>query len=88
MSNWSGGVLTAAGRVLQAKVESGVTPLSITTIKLGDGTKTMDSVDTLTDLVSPKVILGVSTATQEGQTATITGVITTSRITAGFYCRA
>ena len=87
MSNWIGGVLTAAGRVLQAKVEAGITSLDITRIKLGDGTETMDSVDTLTDLVSPKVILGVSTATQDGQTATITGVITTSQITAGFYCR-
>ena len=56
MSNWAGGVLTEAGRVLQAKVETGVT-LNLTKIKLGDGTESMSAVDTLTDLVSPKCVL-------------------------------
>ena len=87
MSNWAGGVLTAAGRVLQAKVEAGLTSLDITKIKLGDGTESMSAVDSLTDLVSPKVTMGVSSATQEDQTATIEGIITTSQIASGFYAR-
>lgn len=87
MSNWAGGVLTAAGRTLQAKVEAGLTSLDITKIKLGDGTESMSAVDSLIDLVSPKVTMGVSSATQEDQTATIQGIITTSQIASGFYAR-
>ena len=87
MSNWAGGVLTEAGRVLQAKVEAMKSSLQITKIKLGDGLETMEEVDSLTDLVSPQVSLGVSSAVQKGQTATITGVVTSSTLTVGFYCR-
>ena len=86
MSNWAGGVLTKAGRVLQAKVETGI-PLRITKIKLGDGLETIGEVDNLINLVSPKVTLGVSSATQSGQTATITGVVTSTTLSQGFYCR-
>ena len=86
MSNWAGGVLTAAGRALQAKVEAG-TPLVLTKIKLGDGTETMDAVDNLTDLVSPKAVLGISSATADDGTATITGVMSAALLQAGFWCR-
>lgn len=87
MSNWAGGILTVAGRELQAKIESGATPLVITKMKLGDGTETIDEVDSLIDLVHPRVDMGVSSATYEGQTATITGIITTTQVTIGFYAR-
>jgi hypothetical protein len=86
MSQWAGGVLTAAGRALQAKVEAGTT-LTLTRIKLGDGTEQMSAVDSLTDLVGPKAILGISSATSEDDVATITGVMSATQLTAGFYCR-
>lgn len=86
MSHWQGSVLTAAGRVLQAKVETG-TRLELTRIKLGDGTEAMSAVDTLTDLVSPKAVLGISSAVVDGQDAIITGVMSASHLSAGFYCR-
>lgn len=86
MSNWAGGVLTAAGRTLQAKVEAGTT-LNITKIKLGDGTENMSAVDGMTDLVSPKAVLGISSATSSGQTATITGILSATQLSAGFWCR-
>ena len=86
MSQWAGGVLTAAGRALQAKVEAG-TVLNITKIKLGDGVETMDQVDTLTNLVSPKVELAISTAQVSGETCTITGIMASSALSAGFWCR-
>ncbi|MCR5175687.1 MAG: phage tail protein [Anaerovibrio sp.] len=86
MSQWAGGVLTAAGRALQAKVEIGAT-LSLTRIKLGDGTESMSAVDALTDLVSPKTVLGISSATAADGIATITGVMSASQLNAGFYCR-
>jgi hypothetical protein len=86
MSQWAGGVLTAAGRALQAKVEAGTT-LNITKVKLGDGTESMSQVDSLTNLVSPKVELAVSTAEVEGETCTITGIMASTALNAGFYCR-
>lgn len=86
MSNWSGGVLTAAGRELQAKVETGVT-LNLTKIKLGDGTESMEAVDTLTDLVAPKCVLAISTAEADNEIATITGIVASSQISSGFYVR-
>ena len=86
MSNWAGGVLTAAGRALQAKVEAGTT-LNITKIKLGDGTESMSAVDGMTDLVSPKAVLGISSSAASGQTATITGVLSATLLQAGFWCR-
>ena len=55
MGNWAGGVLTKAGRELQAKVEAGLTSLDITKIKLGDGLETLDDVDDLIDLAGARV---------------------------------
>ena len=87
MSQWAGGVLTAAGRALQAKVEAGTTALVLTKIKLGDGTESMDAVDNLTNLVGPKAVLGISSALADGDHATITGVVLSSQLQAGFWCR-
>ena len=87
MSQWAGGVLTAAGRTLQAKVEAGTTALILTKIKLGDGTESMDAVDNLTDLVGAKAVLGISSAVSEGDHATITGVVLSTQLQAGFWCR-
>ena len=87
MSQWAGGVLTAAGRVLQAKVEAGTTALILTKIKLGDGTEGMDTVDNLTDLVGPKAVLGISSSVADGDHATITGVVLSTQLQAGFWCR-
>ncbi len=86
MANWSGGVLTAAGRALQAKVEAG-TPLSLTRVKLGDGTESAASIDTMTDLIGAKASMGISSVTTEDNLCTVTGIILTSNVTTGFYAR-
>ena len=86
MSQWASGVLTAAGRKLQAKVEAGA-QLNLTCIKLGDGTETMDDVDTLIDLVNTREILNISASIAENDVATIVGVMTTSPLQTGFRCR-
>lgn len=86
MANWTGGLLTAAGRALQAKVEAG-TKLELTKIKLGDGVETSSSVDTLIDLVSPKATLGISSVEAKDSLCTVTGIILTSNVSAGFYAR-
>ncbi|WP_297966686.1 phage tail protein [uncultured Anaerovibrio sp.] len=87
MSQWAGGVLTAAGRALQAKVEAGTTALVLTKIKLGDGTESMDAVDNLTDLVGAKAVLGISSSVADGDHATITGVVLSTQLQAGFWAR-
>lgn len=86
MANWSGGVLTAAGRALQLKVESG-TKLELTKIKLGDGNETSAEVDNLTDLVSARAELAISAVKVSNGLCKVTGVILTTNVEAGFYSR-
>lgn len=86
MSNWSGGIMTAAGRALQAKVEAG-TKLELTHVKLGDGTETGDAVDELTDLVGGKAVLGISSTTVKDSLCTVTSVILTENVSTGFWAR-
>lgn len=86
MANWSGGVLTAAGRALQLKVESG-TKLELTKIKLGDGNETSAEVDGLTDLISAKAELAISAVKVSNGLCKVTGVILTTNVEEGFYSR-
>lgn len=86
MANWSGGIMTAAGRVLQAKVEAG-TKLELTKIKIGDGTEALSSVDNMTDLLSSKAVLGISSVVAKDGFCTVTSIISTSNVTAGFWAR-
>lgn len=86
MANWTGGIMTAAGRALQAKVEAG-TPLQLTKIKLGDGIENADGIDQLTDLVGAKATLRISSIVAKDSLCTVTGIILTSNVTAGFYAR-
>lgn len=87
MANWMGGVLTAAGRALQAKVTAGVTGLQLTRIKLGDGTESSEDIDSMTDLRSVKSSLGISSITHEDNMCTVTGLILTSTVSTGYYAR-
>lgn len=87
MANWTGGVLTAAGRALQAKVTAGICTLSLTRIKLGDGVESSSAIDAMTDLQSPKSSLGISSVTHEDNMCTVTGVILTSTVNTGYYAR-
>ncbi|WP_026766139.1 glycosyl hydrolase family 28-related protein [Selenomonas ruminantium] len=86
MSNWSGGVLTNVGRELQLKVEAGAT-LTFTKIKLGDGIESLEAVDDLTDLMSPKFVMGISSKSVANDVCKITGVLSSSSIATGFRAR-
>lgn len=86
MPNWSGGVLTAKGRALQAKVEAGQT-LTITKMKLGSGTPDPEEIDNLTDLKQPINVMGISSKTVEDNVCCVTSVILTSNIETAFYAR-
>ena len=87
MANWTGGRLTKAGRDLQIKVEAGRCKLELTKIKLGDGTEGVDATDNLTDLVGPKAVFGISSVVAKDGMCTVTGVISSSSVTAAFYAR-
>ena len=86
MAKWAGGVLTAAGRRLQAKVEGGLT-LALTRIKLGSGMETIEEVDALTDLVAVETSLAISAANVHGEVCTVEGVLRASALDHGFWCR-
>jgi len=87
MANWTGGQLTSVWRDLQIKVEAGQCKLELTKIKLGDGTENIASVDPMTDLVGPKAVFGISSITAKDGMCTVTEVISSSNVSAGFYAR-
>ena len=86
MPNWAGGVLTAKGRALQAKVEAGQT-LELTKMKLGSGFPEPEEIDNLTDLKQPQNIMGISSKVVENNVCEVTSVILTSNINTPFYAR-
>lgn len=87
MANWIGGRLTKVGNDLQIKVEAGLCKLELTKIKLGDGTEGLDAIETMTDLVGPKAVFGISSVVAKDGMCTVTGVISSSNVTAAFYAR-
>ena len=86
MAEWTPHILTSAGRKLQAKVETG-TPLKLTRMKLGSGQETIEEADSLLDLVAAETDLSISSAEADGELCTVTGVLLTSSLNHGFYCR-
>ena len=87
MSNWSGNWVTRRGRELLAKIGKGGNKLEFTKMKLGDGTETLDAVDELNDLVSPKLSYGISSLAQSGTTCTIIGVVSSETVSEAFQVR-
>lgn len=87
MANWTGGLMTAAGRALQAKVLAGITRLELTRVKLGSGSETSEQIDTMRDLYQPKASLDISSATYDGNLCTVTGIMLTSSLQEGFYAK-
>ncbi|MGL5271728.1 MAG: gp53-like domain-containing protein [Selenomonadaceae bacterium] len=86
MANWQGMILTTKGRALQAKVEAGTTLLHLTKIKLGDGVISgSQTLEGLTDLVSPKQIIGITTIDpQSTGICKITGTVTNVGLETGY----
>ena len=60
MSNWSNQQFTRKGAELRAKVETGKCKLSLTKIKIGNGSVAENEIEALTDLKSPQLVLGIS----------------------------
>ena len=85
---FTGTVLTAKGLALQNKVQTGVT-LGFTKMKIGDGTLSSGfSLEALTDLISPKMTLSISSVAVVGDgTSRIRSVVTNTGLSAGFFVR-
>lgn len=61
MADWTGAIMTNKGRTLEAKVMAGKCKLELTKLKVGDGTTS--DIESMTDLVSPKANIGISSIT-------------------------
>ena len=87
MANFKEVRLTKAGRILQAKAETG-TPLKLTRFKIGSGQMTWEEADVAIDLKEPRESMGITS-----NTATVDGIckvqctLTTKGIQEGFYAR-
>lgn len=63
MSNWSEYQFTRQGAELRAKVEAGQCKLKLTKMKIGEGNVKASELETMTDLKSPQLIVGISSCT-------------------------
>ncbi len=86
MACFNQGVLTKAGRTLQAKAETGI-PLRITKYKVGSGIVTEDEIDSMVDLKEPRMDMGITTNTAADGMCTLTCTLTTKGLEEGFYAR-
>ncbi len=88
MPNWSGGILTTRGKNLQAKVDAGQTTLTFTKMKIGSGIlPNGQSLESLTELITPKQNIPISGIAVNGNITTLTAVITNAGVTAGYQVR-
>lgn len=86
MANFPALKMTAAGRELQAKAQTGQV-LKFTRVALGDG-QLVGSIDALTALVSEKQSLAIRDQTTPGDGTSILNVIATNKgVKTGFYVR-
>lgn len=86
MAEWNGGILTNKGRALAAKVEAGTCKLTLTKMKVGDGSPA--TIETMTDLASPQQIIAISSITpSDAGSCDVAGVLTNAELEKGFYIR-
>lgn len=86
MAEWNGGILTNKGRALAAKVEAGTCKLTLTKMKVGDGSPA--TIETMTDLASPQQIIAISSITpSDDGSCDVAGVLTNAELEKGFYIR-
>lgn len=86
MANYQGIILTQRGRSLLAKAQAGAV-LHFTQVKLGDGEIT-ESLDTLTDLINPKLSLAIThlQAKNDGS-CLVRSNITNQGLSQGFFVK-
>lgn len=84
MANWSGLILTAAGKQLEAEMRAGQRLINFTKMKIGSGVPTGD-VEHMTDLVNPKKEILLSGKRVVSNTMLqLTVILTNTDVTEGF----
>lgn len=84
MANWSGLILTAAGKQLEAEMRAGQRLINFTKMKIGSGVPTGD-VEHMTDLVNPKKEILLSGKRVVSNTMLqLTAILTNTDVTEGF----
>ncbi len=86
MAKWEGGVLTAAGRKLQAKVEAGAV-LELTKLQVGDGNEAKSDIDGMKALKSPRKDISITNTSAEDGVCEVSGILRSTDIEEGFYAR-
>ena len=88
MADWQGYTLTKKGQALSAKVEAGLCKLELTKMKLGDGAITSEqTLEGLTDLVSPKQIITISSISVDAGRCIVEGVVSNANLDYGYTLR-
>ncbi len=86
MAKWEGGVLTAAGRNLLAKVEAGAV-LKLTKLQVGDGNETKSDIEEMTALKSPRMDISITNTSAEDGVCEVSGILRSADVAEGFYAR-
>lgn len=86
MADFKAGVLTNLGKALAAKVEAGRCKFQFTKMKVGDGTPS--SIESMTDMESPKKVLELSAVNPEDKgICDVEAVITNADLDKGFFLK-
>lgn len=86
MANWGNAIITARGKALEDKARQRGVPLTFTKYKFGDGVLSSGhNYEAMTDLVSPKLTIGITRKEiNSGGGTLIGGVLTNKNLNTGF----
>lgn len=87
MSNWSSYQFTRKGEQLRAKVEAGKCKLTLTKIKIGNGSVTLGDIKDMSDLKSPQLVLGISScavSAEDDRVCEVVGIASSSNVESAF----
>ena len=87
MSNWSSYHFTRKGEQLRAKVEAGKCKLTLTKIKIGNGSVTLGDIKDMSDLKSPQLVLGISScavSAEDDRVCEVVGIASSSNVENAF----
>ena len=87
MSNWSSYQFTRKGEQLRAKVEAGKCKLTLTKIKIGNGSVMLGDIKDMNDLKSPQLVLGISScavSAEDDRVCEVVGIASSSNVESAF----
>jgi len=87
VSNWSSYQFTRKGEQLRAKVEAGKCKLTLTKIKIGNGSVTLGDIKDMNDLKSPQLVLGISScavSAEDDRVCEVVGIASSSNVENAF----